>query len=395
MDKRTLSLRLRSLTVFRGLLKDPVVDALLACMECPREDLSGFVSAYSEFVARLYEAGYADLTEYVRSRVEDSENPLIRLRCAGRQEPPQLKTSAAADLDALAEAAAVTPQFLRDGTGYEGPLAGFQSSYGELAAEYARRLERIGQVGFGVYARHPMFRLNGAGRITPVGSPDPVRLGDLVDYQREKELILGNTRALLAGKPAANMLLTGDAGTGKSSTVKAVVNELWQEGLRILEVRKEQLHLLPGVLEELKENPLKFILFIDDLSFQRDDDDFSALKAMLEGSVSAKSRNVAIYATSNRRHLVKETFADREGDEVHRQDAMQEIVSLSERFGLRVTFQRPDKATYLNIVRRLAAEGGAGLPDEELCLLAERFALSRSSRSARAARQFVDGLLAG
>ena len=158
---------------------------------------------------------------------------------------------------------------------------------------------------------------------------------------------------------------------------------------------KEKLHLMTGVFEDLKENPLKFILFIDDLSFQRDDDDFSALKAMLEGSVSAKSRNVAIYATSNRRHLVKETFSDREGDEVHRQDAMQEIVSLSERFGLRVTFLRPDKATYLNIVRRLAAEGGAGLPDEELCLLAERFALSRSSRSARAARQFVDGLLAG
>ena len=130
------------------------------------------------------------------------------------------------------------------------------------------------------------------------------------------------------------------------------------------------------------------------MSFQKDDDDFSALKAMLEGSVSAKSRNVVIYATSNRRHLVKEKFSDREGDEIHRRDAMQEIVSLSERFGLRVTFSRPDKATYLNIVRRLAAESGLKLPEEELCAGAERFALSRSSRSARAARQYIDGLLA-
>lgn len=394
MDKGTLALRLRSLTVFRELLDDPVLGALLNCLESPEEDVPGFVSAYSSFAARLYQSGYVNLTDYVRSRVEDSENPLVKLRCAGTPEPDLLKSSAAVDLEVLAEAAAVTPQFLRGSSGYKGALAEFQSTYVNLTEEYAQRLEHIGQVGFGVYARHPMFSLDGAGRITPVRCPDPVRLADLVDYQREKDLILGNTRALLEGKPAANMLLTGDAGTGKSSTVKAVVNELWGQGLRILEVRKEQLHLLPGVLDQLNENPLKFILFIDDLSFQQDDDDFSALKAMLEGSVSAKSRNVVIYATSNRRHLVKEKFSDREGDEIHRQDAMQEIVSLSERFGLRVTFLRPDKATYLNIVRRLAAEGGVAMPDEELCLLAERFALSRSSRSARAARQFVDGLLA-
>ena len=225
-------------------------------------------------------------------------------------------------------------------------------------------------------------------------NPDKIRLSSLIDYKREQQIILDNTMALLSGKPAANILLTGDAGTGKSSTVKAVVNELSHLGLRILEVRKEQLHSIPAILDELNSNPLKFILFIDDLSFQKDDDNFSALKAILEGSVSARSRNVVIYATSNRRHLVKESFSNRDGDDVHRNDTMQEMLSLSERFGIQITFQKPDKKTYLDIVRHLAKDRGVEMPVEELEAQAERFALGRGGRSARAATQFIDSLLA-
>lgn len=206
-------------------------------------------------------------------------------------------------------------------------------------------------------------------------------------------MILENTKALLKNKPAANILLTGDAGTGKSSTVKAVANALWSEGLRIVEVRKDQLRAIPKILDELSGNPLKFVLFIDDLSFLKDDDNFNALKAVLEGSVTAKSTNVVIYATSNRRHLIKESFSDREGDEVHRNDTMQEFVSLSERFGIHVSFSKPDKKTFLHIVHHLAKESGIDMKKEELELLAERFALERGGRSARLARQFIDGLL--
>ena len=212
-------------------------------------------------------------------------------------------------------------------------------------------------------------------------------------YEREKGVILENTRALLEGLPAANILLTGDAGTGKSSTIKAVANELAGEGLRILEVRKEQLREIPALLDELTRNPLKFVIFIDDLSFSAQDDNFAALKAILEGSVSAKSDNVVIYATSNRRHLVRERFSDREGDDVHLSDTIQEIISLSDRFGIRVTFLRPDKEAYLEIVRRLAAEEGLDVDEEELALEAERFATRRGGRSARGARQFVDRLV--
>lgn len=388
-----LALRLRSMTVFRGLLEDPVLSALIRCLERTSGGPERFVPVYGEFVSRLYQAGYVSLTEYLRDLVFDSDNVYIRLMGLGKLPDKLLLDSTILDLDTLSDAAALDAARLLEEAGCNLALARFEGKKVNLTNEYGERAKEVGRYGYGIYARHRMFCLDAGGRVTPVRSPDPIRLSQLIDYQREKDLILQNTRALLQGKPAANILLTGDAGTGKSSTVKAVVNELWEEGLRILEVRKEQLHEIPGILEELKENPLKFIIFIDDLSFERDDDDFSALKAMLEGSVSAKSGNVAVYATSNRRHLLKERFSDREGDEVHRRDSMQEAASLAERFGLRITFQRPDKDTYLRIVRSLGEEAELELSDEELCAGAERFALSRSSRSARAARQYIDGLI--
>ncbi len=388
-----LALHLRAMTVFRSLLDDPVLRALTRCLENAGSSADRFVPLYGEFLSRLYAAGYVSLTDYTRDLVFDSDNPYIRAMCADRTPDKLLLDGAMLDLETLSAVASLDPDRLLAETNVNMQMAKYEVRKINLTNEYAERAKQVGQYGYGIFTRCPMLRLNSAGQVLPVGNPDPVRLSDLVDYEREKAVILGNTQALLEGKPAANMLLTGDAGTGKSSTVKAVANELWQQGLRILEVRKEQLHLLPEVLAQLRENPLKFILFIDDLSFETNDDNFSALKAMLEGSVTAKSRNVAIYATSNRRHLVKERFADREGDEIHRRDAMQETVSLSERFGLQVTFQRPDKATYLNIVRRLAEDAGLQLEDQDLCAQAERFALARSSRSARAARQFIDELL--
>lgn len=173
-----------------------------------------------------------------------------------------------------------------------------------------------------------------------------------------------------------------------------MANAYKDRGLRLIELKKNQLHEIPHLVDQLSRNPLKFILFIDDLSFAKNDDDFAALKAILEGSVSARANNLAVYATSNRRHLVKETFPDRQGDEVHISDTLEELISLSDRFGLTITFQKPQKKVYLEIVHDLALRYGITMPQNQLDIQAEAFAIARSGRSARAAKQFVESLLA-
>ena len=394
MKLTELQIRLNSLAIFRALLSDPVVSALLDYLDSRSGSTAEAVSKYASFVSALYGTEKRTLAGYIQHIVNNDENAYIRMIGQGKQPWPEMEAQVEQELLVLQAVADLTPEDLREGLDWPGYLPIFATKQLNIVDSYHERCANIHRLGYGIYAKHIMFYIGEGNRIVPVINPDQTRLSSLIDYKREQQIILDNTVALLEGKPAANILLSGDAGTGKSSTVKAVVNELHDRGLRILEVRKEQLHAIPAILDELNTNPLKFILFIDDLSFQKDDDNFSALKAILEGSVSAKSRNVVIYATSNRRHLVKESFSGRDGDDVHRNDTMQEIISLSERFGIQVTFQKPNKETYLGIVRHLAQEKGISMDVSELDMLAERFALGRGGRSARAATQFIDGLLA-
>lgn len=398
-ERKELCMRMRTLVVFRAVLDDPVIAALVDTLGIAAglgHDDAPLAEAYAGFVSELFATGTCSLGAHVQEVVLDDENVYLRRRGARAEVPRVLADAADAELQTLARLAALAPDDLlaHVPASLRGTLARYEVERTDLVGIYRERLADIHRHGFGVYARHHVFRMDDAGQVVPVHHPDPIRLADLADYEREKGIILDNTRALLAGRPAANILLTGDAGTGKSSTVKAVANELASEGLRILEVHKEQLHRIPGLLDELTKNPLCFVIFIDDLSFARDDDNFAALKAILEGSVSAKSANVAIYATSNRRHLVRETFSDREGDDVHLNDTLQEIVSLSDRFGIHVSFHRPDKATYLDIVHQLAEADHVTMDEGELDLLAKRFATRRGGRSARGARQFIDSLVA-
>lgn len=387
LELKELRARLSSLAVFREVLSDPVLQALVRYLDRPDTD------SYAAFVASLYEANGGNLGDHILGLCENSENVYVRTVGRGEPVPGYLAAAVGEELKTLQAAAGLDWEKLAQPLAYQGFLPGFASGDLDLADRYIHRVENIGKYGYGVYAKNHMFYVDGLGRIVPVSHPDSIVLSDLVDYEEQRRIILDNTKALLAGKPAANILLTGDAGTGKSSTVKAVGNALCGEGLRIIEVRKDQLRAIPKVLDELSANPLKFVLFIDDLSFLKDDDNFNALKAVLEGSVTAKSKNVVIYATSNRRHIIKEKFSDREGDDVHRNDTMQELVSLSERFGIHITYSKPDKETFLHIVRHLASRSGIELPREELEKRAERFALERGGRSARLARQFIDGLL--
>ena len=374
-ELKKLAAGLDALAVFRPLLADPVLAALKEYLDAPSS------GRYAAFVAALYEASGGDLGRHVLRLCEDSANVYVRTVGAGQTPPACMAEALAAELDCLQRVADLGPDALLAALPEAAaPLPRYEAGGVDLPGSYMHRAENIHRYGYGVWAANRMFYLDEAGRITPVSHPDTTKLEDLVDYEAQRAIILRNTRALLEGKPAANILLTGDAGTGKSSAVKAIGNALFGEGLRIIEVRKDQLRAIPHVLDELAA---------------KDDDNYSALKAVLEGSVTAKSKNVVIYATSNRRHIIKEKFSDREGDEVHRNDTMQELVSLSERFGIHITFSKPDKATFLHIVRHLAAAGGVQLPADELERRAERYALERGGRSARLARQFVDGLLAG
>jgi len=379
--------KLFTLCIFRDLLDDAVFDALFSHIKHPS------TASYADFVSRLYKANGGDLGEYIKELCWGNENIYVRTVASGRKIPKYLQDALEAELDTLEQVSRLDKETLTAPLKYTGFLPDFRATELRLKEIYLHRAENIGRYGYGIYAKNRMFIVSGDGAITPVLHPDQTALADLVDYERERQIVMDNTVALLAGKPAANILLTGDAGTGKSSTVKAVVNALFAEGLRIVEIRKDQLKIIPKVLDELSQNPLKFILFIDDLSFLKDDDNFNTLKAVLEGSVTAKSPNVVIYATSNRRHIIRETFSDREGDDIHRNDTMQELVSLSERFGIHITFSKPNKETYLHIVHHLAEENALDMPVAELDQLAERFALERGGRSARLARQFIDGLL--
>jgi len=390
----SLSLKIDSLTVFYTLKSDPVICALDNYLKTSEGDnLTNSVSTYSKFVCELYDSGFFSIAAYVKKVVLDHENVYIRMIGIKKEPPSVLHSAIQSELSILQEIADLTPEVLTQGIASATSLAGFVVENIDISECYRHRVQNIEKYGYGIYAKHRMFYISGDDHIVPVKNPDPVRLSQLYNYKREQEIILSNTKALIEGKPAANILLTGDAGTGKSSTIKAIVNELYDCGLRILEVRKEQLTMIPSIIDELAINPLKFILFIDDLSFQKDDDNFSALKAILEGSVSSKAQNMVIYATSNRRHLVKEKFSDREGDDVHFNDTMQQIISLSERFGIHITFNRPDKATYLDIVRHLVSERGIDFDTAKLDAAAERFALARGNRSARAAKQFADSLV--
>ena len=370
-NPQTLNTKLDSLVIFRSLLDDPVISKLRDLLS--RED----VPTYSAFAAELF-ARTICLTAYLTDLILSTE-PLKNFPDGCLEH----------ELEILRRVATLAAAEVREHIAYDGYLPAWETSPLDLAAAYAERVRNRSHFGFGIYARHHMFTLRDK-KITPVLSPDETKLSDFTDYAALRQVVVANTRRLLNGGDAANILLYGDAGTGKSSTVKAVANEFKDEGLRLIEVPKKNILDLPLVAEELRDNPLKFILFIDDLSFFKENEEIGALKAMLEGSVTARTRNVVVYATSNRRHLVRETFSERDGDDIHRNETMQELISLSDRFGISVYFPKPDKDEYLRIVRALIEQcGGASVSDEELEIRAERFALERGGRSPRTAKQFA------
>lgn len=254
-----------------------------------------------------------------------------------------------------------------------------------------------------------MFGLNKAFRIRhldrgvefcPINNTDTVMLSDLVGYELQKKKLRENTEAFVQGRKANNVLLFGDSGTGKSTSIKAILNEYYEQGLRMIEIYKHQFQDLSNIIAHIKNRNYRFIIFMDDLSFEEFEVEYKFLKAVIEGGVETKPDNVLIYATSNRRHLIKETWSDRDdlehgnGGELHRSDTMQEKLSLVNRFGVTISYSRPSQKEYFEIVQELAKRyPDIKMSPEELCAEANKWELSHGGISGRTAQQFINYLM--
>ena len=401
-----IKFRLSSLTVYREAARDPIVRHLISLLSEHFNDIYEAAEEYAEFCSLLAEEG-GDLTEYLYRVALYSDNIFTRRAAWGELSSlsPKIRAAAVRDLETLWKGAAVTSEEIKNN------ISGAYPSYGDMVAglpDYdnlpPRHLNNWGedigffadfarQHGYGAYARYRSFLL-AAGEsgisLDPVQNPDRISLKDLKGYERERKIVIDNTLSLLEGTRANNILLYGDRGTGKSSTVKAVLNEYAGKGLRLIEVTKDHLKYLAPLIELLQDNPLKFIIFTDDLSFTEGDSNYTAMKAVLDGSTLKLPDNVVIYATSNRRHMVKETFSGREGDEVHLADTLDEAASLSDRFGITVTFLSPNRQKFNEIVLLLAKDRDLDLPEDKLLEEANIWAMRKANFSPRCAKQFID-----
>ncbi|KYZ78034.1 hypothetical protein AXX12_00365 [Anaerosporomusa subterranea] len=246
--------------------------------------------------------------------------------------------------------------------------------------------------GYGEMATCTAFKWDWNQGLVGVKHADPVQLEDIVGYERQKQTLIENTEAFIAGRPANNVLLVGARGTGKSTSVKALANRYYDQGLRLVEASKRDLECLPAIMNALRPWGKKFIVFLDDLSFEEFEVGYKNLKSVMDGGLEAKPENVLIYATSNRRHLVREVWNDRAGDELHNQDTINEKISLSDRFGITLTFASPNQEEYLNIVEKIAKKNDIPLSLAELRSQALRWEMAHSGRSGRLARQFIANL---
>lgn len=423
-DFEALLLRARGLAVLRGVLDSPVARdflGLLGLLAAGRPEPTAVAGAFGRLWEGLASEPHRLLPDAWQShlvgRLLDHENPFslgaergalgVAVLDQARRDLGTLRSLFGLDARPLLGAVEervpglagiwvpwTDPEYERDDSP-RGALARKLAAAEDWDDRAETLADHFACHGAGDFGRHRAFRWEGGG-LRAVRDPDPIRLEGLVAYEREREPLVENTRRLLAGLPAHNALLYGQPGTGKSSTVKALLNEYADRGLRLVEVGKEDLGSLPRVLGLLRGRGPRFILFVDDLSFEEHEVEYKALKALLEGTVEEPPENVRVYATSNRRNLVRESFSERDGtDDVHARDTVQEKQSLAARFGLRVTFPAPDQKRYLEIVAGLARERGLELPEQELrerALLWDRW---HAGRSGRTARQFVDELQAG
>ncbi len=433
--------RIHGLTLFQGVLAAAparAVLSLLSLLAAPQGDAAGVARAYSRAFATLADASNdvaADLPDAWQAYLVDAllgeVNPLSRAaeRAGSAAPPPGLRTQAERDLRALRllfdldadtlwrlTVATVTPALpaladawtpwrdlapprpTRRTLSEPAPRDVFTRQVAETA-DWARLVDPLAAYwarhGVGPLARYHVLRWEGReGELRGIAHPDEVRLDALVAYEREQALLTANLERFLAGLPAHDALLYGAPGTGKSSTVKALATTYADRGLCLVEAPKEDLGDLPAILAQLRDRARRYVLFVDDLSFEDDETEYKALKVLLEGTAERRPANVLVHATTNRLNLIRERFSDRgaPADDVQWRDTMDEKASLAQRFGLRVTFALPDQERYLTIAMALARHRGLTLPEDDLRARALSWQRQHTGRSGRLARQFVDDL---
>lgn len=388
---------IESLCVY-DLKKDTVINALFELLK--NADNEKVLEKQSEFF-RIVTSRYS-LKNYISKLILTDDNAFTKAAASGKIKslPSSVIEGVKSDLKKLEAIASVKPEDIFDSVNDEAlksvlktipawetgdalpPLNENWASHTAELAEYHR------QNGYGMYSEYIAFTWRNH-ELYPISNTELIKLSDLKNYESQRKKVIDNTLSFVNGYPANNVLLYGDRGTGKSSTVHAVLNEYAHLGLRMIEISKSDIPDLSVIRELLSQSPMKFIIFIDDLCFDSHDDSFGELKAALEGSLSSRKHNTLIYATSNRRHLIKESFSDREND-INRNDIMQEQLSLSDRFGLSITFVNPNKKDYLDIVEKIISDRNIEVDKDKLFLVAEQWAARKGGRSPRCAKQFID-----
>ena len=388
---------LLGLTTCRDLLREPLMRQVRALLDAlAAGDGEDALEHYTEIFYGLRQAGKTGLGDWLWDRLRYAESPYPALLDRGGADPA-LEGAARRDVDTLARlagldcgdliaaTAALLPESFR--TVLEA-LPRWESAvpftFDDLTAFYRVH-------GAGLFARYRAF-LWSEGRLIPVSDPDTPQEEEMMGYGLQREQVIANTRAFLAGKRVNDVLLYGDSGTGKSATVKTLLTVPGFEALRLIEVQKDGLRGMPELIRSLAGRKQRFILFIDDLAFDQDDHTYSVVKTILEGGLERRPANVAIYATSNRRLLVRQTFSDRQGDEVDRQETIQEKTALSDRFGLRIPYLALSKGEFLDLVQSLAAQRGLAMDPEELRRRAIQWDMRFPGRTPRGARQFLASL---
>jgi predicted AAA+ superfamily ATPase len=399
--------KVSSLVLYQGVFQNTIGQAFRELLAT--ENLAGFLQAYGRWFQALA-AQNTSWNDFLVEQILLDDNPFSQQvqKKSVTELPESLINAVQHDLTVLQSLYNCSIYSLSNSTIFEkikfisipvwevdNQLESFLHSsldWSELMEDLANYYR---ECGTGIFARYQALRWQN-GKLQGIIYPDPVQIQEIVGYEMPKAVLIKNTEFLLADYPALNVLLYGSRGSGKSSLVKGLLQKYHSRGLRLIEVAKSELKDLPIIIEQLRDLPQKFIIFVDDLSFEEDDEAFKALKVVLEGSITAKPKNVLVYATSNRRHLVREFFADRprpkDSDEVHTWDTVQEKLSFSDRFGLTLTFEPANQEKYLEIVRHLASLAKLKISLEDLEFRAKQWATQHNGRSGRTARQFIDFL---